>query len=139
MGSSAMSREHAAKTAKEVKTYRDLITWRCAMDCAEEVLRLTDENGLSRKFWLVDQIQRAVASIAANIAEGHDGQFSKRMYLKHLFIARGSLAETLTFLELAVRRKYINKEVGRTLWKQLQKSGRLINGLIRSLAAKKAA
>lgn len=108
------------------------------MDCAEEVLRLTDESGLAQKFWLVDQIQRAAASIAANVAEGHDGQFSKRMYLKHLFIARGSLAETLTFLELAVRRKYLRKEEGRSLWKQLQKTGRLLNGLIRSLSTRKA-
>lgn len=120
-----------------VKTYRDLLAWQCAMDCADDVLRLTDEKGLARKYWLVDQIQRAAASVAANIAEGHDGQFSKRMYLKHLFIARGSLAETMTFLELSVRRKYITKEEGRTLWKQLQKTGRLLNGLIRSLATKR--
>ncbi|GIK51887.1 MAG: four helix bundle protein [Planctomycetota bacterium] len=131
-----MSKRQTGKAV--VESYRDLLAWQSAMDVAQEVLRLTDRQEIARKYWLVNQIQRAAASVPANIAEGHDGQFSKRMYLKHLFIARGSLAETLTFLELAVRREYIAKKDGRTLWTKLHKTGRILNGLIRAIASKKA-
>ena len=120
----------------KIGSHRDLTVWQNAMGAAERVLELADEGLFAKKLWLSDQIQRAAASIPANIAEGHSGVNTTRSYLKHLFIARGSLAETLTFLELAVRRQYVGKEPRRSLWQQFQDVGRLLNGLIRALGEK---
>ncbi len=57
-------------------------------------------------FGLANQIQRAVVSIAANIAEGRARQHTKE-FLQHLSIAYGSLAELETLLQIAERLEYI--------------------------------
>lgn len=120
----------------KIGSHRDLTVWQKAMDAAECVLELADNGAFARKLRLADQIQRAAASIPANIAEGHSGVNTTRSFLKHLFIARGSLADTLTFLELAVRRDYVAKDLDRGLWKQYQDVGKMLNGLIRALGEK---
>ncbi|MCC6573157.1 MAG: four helix bundle protein [Planctomycetes bacterium] len=122
--------------ATPIESFRDLLVWQKSMDVADKMLETTDEILSLRKYWLVDQLQRASASIPANIAEGHSGGHTPKQFLKGLYIARGSLAETLTYLELAARREYIPKVTAREMWKQLQEVGRLLNGLLRSIARK---
>ena len=51
---------------------------------------------------LGDQLRRAAMSIPANIAEGN-GRRHRGDYLRHLDVARGSLMEVQTHLELARR------------------------------------
>lgn len=57
-----------------------------------------------------------------------------REYLHHLSIARGSLMETETYLQIAVRLNYLNKDQVKVAWSLLQEAGRLLNGLMRSLS-----
>ncbi len=116
----------------EIESFRDLVTWQVAMDAAEKILELTECQPLSRKFWLASQVGDACTSIAANIAEGHGG-ISRRMYLMHLYIARGSLSETLTFVELIQRRRYAPAEKLEEANKLLHRTSKLLNGLIKSL------
>ena len=52
------------------------------------------------RYALGDQIRRAVVSIPSNIAEGN-GRASNKEYANFLSIARGSLYETMTQLEIA--------------------------------------
>ncbi len=58
------------------------------------------------RFALGDQLRRAVTSIPANIAEGN-GRASNKDYAHFLAIARGSLYETMTHLEIAANLGYI--------------------------------
>ncbi len=58
---------------------------------------------------MTSQMQRAVASVPANIAEGYQ-RGTRRDYARFISIARGSLAETETFLHLAVRVGHLAKE-----------------------------
>src|SRR5207253_2763690 len=84
------------------------------------------------RFGLTSQTRRAAVSIPANIAEGN-GQLHRANYLRHLSIAKGSLTELETHLQIAVRLDYLNREQAKQAWLLLQEVGRLLNGLIRSL------
>ena len=59
------------------------------------------------RYALADQIRRAVVSISSNIAEGC-GRATNRDYAHFLSIARGSLYETMSQLELAQNLGYID-------------------------------
>ncbi len=84
------------------------------------------------RFGLTNQLRRAVVSIPANIAEGH-GRFSRPDYLRFLSISRGSLMEVRTFLRIAERLHFVEVEHSSPGWSLADETGRLLNGLIRSL------
>ena len=77
------------------------------MELVEVVYRLIELFPKEEKFRLCDQLSRAVVSIPSNIAEGN-GRESKSEYARFLGIARDSLYETETQLEIAHRLGYIN-------------------------------
>ncbi|EXI71435.1 MAG TPA: four helix bundle protein [Candidatus Accumulibacter phosphatis] len=56
----------------------------------------------TEEYRLTAQLLRAAASVPANIAEGH-ARGTRKDYAHFVSVARGSLAETETFLLLAVR------------------------------------
>ena len=58
---------------------------------------------------IAQQVLRSATSIAANIAEGH-GRFSAGAYRNHLSIARGSTAETISWVDLLSRAELITSE-----------------------------
>jgi four helix bundle protein len=84
---------------------------------------------------LADQIRRAAVSIPANIAEGH-GRAHRKEYLQFLSIARGSLAELATLLEIAHRLGYLTSDDLDPLMHKSDNLGRPLNALIASLRAK---
>lgn len=115
-----------------VQTYRDLEVWQRSMDLVVEFYRLSKLLPREEQFGLTSQMQRAAVAIPANIAEGH-GRLHRGDHVHHLSIARGSLTELETHLQIAVRLEYLQREQGLESWRLLQEVGRLLNGLIRSL------
>jgi len=93
--------------SEERFSFEDLEVWREAVDFADRCIEITGriESGRGR-VRLLDQLENAATSPALNIAEGK-GRFSKREFVQFLFIARGSLFETVTLLEIFRRRKWI--------------------------------
>ena len=75
-----------------IQSYQDLTVWQKAMDLAEQCYRLTKTFPKAELFGMTSQIQRAAASIPANIAEGW-GRNSTAEYIQFLRIAQGSLKE----------------------------------------------
>jgi four helix bundle protein len=75
----------------QIRTYRELIAWQLGMRLAQMVYLATGRMPRSEQFGLVNQMRRAAVSIPSNIAEGY-ARASTLDYLKHLRIARGSLA-----------------------------------------------
>lgn len=67
-----------------------------------------------------------------NIAEGK-GRFSKKEFAQYLHIARGSLYETMTLLEIFKRRNWINQEKLLEIEKQAKEIASMIKGLINSI------
>ena len=116
-----------------VRTFRDLVAWQRAMDLARAVYVASLSMPASERFGLTTQMRRAAISVPANIAEGHARQ-SRGDYLRFLRIARGSLAELMTHVELAISLNMLS-ETRQTI-ALLQESDRILQGLIRSLENK---
>ena len=91
-----------AENLQMAKTHRDLLAWQLSMELVEFVYLISDSFPSREKFGLVSQMRRAAISVPSNIAEGAARNTSKQ-FLQFLFIARGSLAELQTQLELAKR------------------------------------
>ncbi|MGA2468151.1 MAG: four helix bundle protein [Thermodesulfobacteriota bacterium] len=88
-----------------------------------------------RKYYrLLEQIEGSSASISMNIAEGK-GRFSKKEFVHHLYISRGSLYETMTLLEIFRRKKWISNLKLEMLGKEIVS---MLKGLINSISNKKS-
>ena len=86
--------------------YKHLEVWKKAIQLVKIVYALAKQLPPEEKYALSDQIRRAVVSIPSNIAEGN-GRASYRDYAHFLAIARGSLYETMTQLDIAQELGYI--------------------------------
>ena len=89
--------------------FEKLIIWQKAMDYGEKIYSLTKFFPKDEMYNLTSQTKRAVDSIALNIAEGSIGQ-SDAEQKKFIGYAIRSLAEVITCLHKAVRRKYISQQ-----------------------------
>ncbi len=79
--------------------FRNLMVWKKSKDLAVYIYKLTNTGSFSKDFGLRDQIRRAAVSIPSNIAEGDERDTNKES-VRFLYIAKGSLAELLTQLEI---------------------------------------
>ena len=118
--------------SSSIRSFRDLVVWQRAMDLAEGCHHIARDIPSTKSSNLSSQIQRAAASIPANIAEGA-GRRSRADYLRHLSIANGSLLELETHLMLSVRVRILSDEDVAPLLQLSGEVGRLLAGLIRSL------
>jgi len=89
--------------------FESLIIWQKAMDYGEIIFDLSKKFPEDEKYNLSSQIRRAVDSIALNISEGSIGQ-SNLEFKKFIGFSIRSLAEVVTCLHKAFRRKYISEE-----------------------------
>jgi four helix bundle protein len=114
-------------------SFEDLEVWQKAVNFAREVINLTDTVETNRKhFRLIDQLESASASIALNIAEGK-GRYSKREYIQFLYIARGSLYETVTLLTIFQKNNWISEKQLDILKSFSDEIGKMLSGLIASI------
>jgi four helix bundle protein len=90
-----------------IRSYRDLRVWQGAMNLVDEIYTLTELFPKEERYALAQQLQRAAVSVPSNIAEGF-GRSSTKDYRRFLAIARGSVYEIETQLEIARRRDYIS-------------------------------
>ncbi len=93
----------------EIKfTFEDLEVWHKSVDFAVSVIDTVEIMNTDRKHYrLIEQVESSVTSISANIAEGK-GRNSKKEFIQYLYIARGSLFETISFLTIFNRKKWIS-------------------------------
>jgi four helix bundle protein len=80
--------------------FRQLNIWKDAMKLAKNVYTVTNGFPNQEKYGLTSQINRAVVSVASNIAEG-SSRTSDKEFRHFLSIAVGSLFELETQLILA--------------------------------------
>jgi four helix bundle protein len=80
--------------------YHKLQVWHLAKDLVKEVYRVTKGFPVEEKFGLTSQIDRAVISVASNIAEG-SGRTSRKDQAHFTQLAYGSLMEVACQMEIA--------------------------------------
>ena len=112
----------------KVESHRDLIVWQKALRLAVEIYRLSAMFPRTEEYRLTAQITRAAASVPANIAEGH-ARGTRRDYANFLAIAKGSLAETETFLLLALELKFTTSDSANVALDLIQEVGRMLTAL----------
>ena len=91
-----------------MEPFKKLIVWQKAMEFVRMVYLLSKDFPADERYALTDQLRRAAVSIPSNIAEG-SGRASSKDYAHFLAIARGSLYETLTQIQIAQDLGYIDK------------------------------
>jgi four helix bundle protein len=89
--------------------FEKLIVWQKAMDYGENIFETSKNFPSDELYNLSSQIRRAVDSIALNISEGSIGQ-SNLEQKRFVGLATRSLAEVITCLHKAKRRKYISEQ-----------------------------
>ena len=101
-----------------MNAHRSLEVWQRAHRMAIRVHRLTAGDLFDREPALVDQVRRAVESIADNIAEGRGGR-TDGVYLHHIGIAFASSAEADSQFRRLLDRKEWDAEVAYELLDEL--------------------
>jgi len=113
--------------------YEDLEVWQKAIDWASEIVSLSGNLETSRKHLrLIEQLESASSSVAMNIAEGK-GRYSQKEFIQFLYIARGSLYETVTLLDIFLKQNWISKNEFVELKERGKEIAKMLNALINSI------
>lgn len=114
------------------KPHKKLNVWSDAVNLAQQIYKVTERFPSNEQFGLTSQVRRAAVSIPSNIAEGAARQ-TKKEFLNFLHIAKGSLSELDTQLEIASRLEYLDQARWEALDERLERIDRMLSGLVRSL------
>ena len=112
--------------------FRELRVWRTSMTLVDESYRIARLLPAYELYGLTNQLRRAAVSIPANIAEGNR-RVHRKEYIHHLSIARGSVAELETHIEIARMQSYIPANQLETAQELIDHVSRMLTRLIISL------
>ena len=90
------------------KRIEDIQAWQKARQATRMIYELTGNGMFAKDFGLRNQIQRAVVSIMANMADGF-GRRSDKEFANFLNMAHGSVSETQSHLYVALDLGYIDQ------------------------------
>lgn len=114
--------------------FRDLKVWQRAKGLAVNVYAVVKKSpGLAKDFGLRDQMQRAAVSVCSNIAEGDERDTDKEA-VRFFYIAKGSVAELITQLEIAKDARLIEVVLSDKLIKEAEEIGAMLGALIKARA-----
>ncbi len=111
--------------------YKDLIVWQRAKDLAVLIYKLSEKDKLRRSFILMDQIRRSAVSIPSNLAEGDERETDKEA-VRFFYVAKGSLAELRTQLQIATEAGLLDEPIYNSLERDCVRLGNMIGKLIQA-------
>jgi four helix bundle protein len=112
--------------------YKTLEAWKKSMQLVKNIYVLTGSFPNEEKFGLTSQLKRAAVSVPANIAEGTGRQYKKDT-IQFLHIARGSLYEIETLLNIALMVEIINESQFTLISPLIDETQKILNGFINHL------
>ena len=115
--------------------FEKLEVWQLAVDLADFIFKLLEAFPPNKHFRIISQMEAAVTGISQNIAEGKGRQYKKE-FLQFLYIAEGSLFETLTLAEVMRRRKLISDADAVEIRERSEVIDRKLHGLINSVRSR---
>jgi four helix bundle protein len=87
-------------------SHKKLDVWMKSIELVSEVYKLTSKFPTQEQYGLTSQIRRSAVSVPSNISEGN-ARNSKLETLRFLDIARASLVELDTQIEIAIKLNYL--------------------------------
>ena len=120
----------------KIERFEDIESWKLARELTSDIYEHTKKDKFNKDYGLKDQIQRASASIMANIAEGFDSG-SDKQFINFLNYAYRSASEVQSFLYVALDQQYISDNDFNYLFSKSKEIKKLIGGLIKYLSNSK--
>jgi four helix bundle protein len=117
---------------KKIKSFRDLIVWQKSMELAQDVYLLSGDFPATEIYGLTSQIRRAAISIPTNIAEGK-GRIHRKEFAHFLGIARGSVTELQSLLELSTRLRITTQSSADKLMAKSKEVERMLSSFVKAL------
>ena len=112
------------------RAHKKLRVWQESILLTKMVYDLTRFLPDDEKYGLISQMRRAAVSVPSNVAEGSARQ-TKKESIQFYMIARGSLSELDTQIELCEVLGLLTSAQNTKASAQLETVGALLNGLIR--------
>lgn len=113
--------------------FENLEVWQKAVEFAKIITDLTENiNSRNKHYRLMEQLESAVSSVALNIAEG-SGRYSGKEFIRFLYIARGSLYETVTLTAIFKNNNWISHDEYVSIVDFAHCLSRMLSGLINAL------
>jgi four helix bundle protein len=112
-----------------------LDAWRVAKDLARDVWRLSTKDPIRRHWGMADQLQRAAASVPANLIEGY-ALGTTPQFIRFIRTALGSAAELKLHLWLAAESGLVEPTAARELAATCDRVISLLVRLLRRLGAR---
>jgi len=125
---------HGEREKMAYQKFRELKIWQEAKGLAVEIYKITSQGTFNRDYGLRDQIRRAAISVASNIAEGYERNSAKE-FEHYMAIAKGSISEIRTQLEIAMDIGYIKKSFFERIDDNYEKIIAMIINLLKVRAA----
>jgi four helix bundle protein len=101
------------------------------MKLVVQVYKATRNFPKHEQYGLISQMRRSVISIPSNIAEGH-GRNSDKEIVRFLDIARGSIFELDTQIEISRQLDFLNTQEFNIIFNLLDETSRMLSGLRKS-------
>ena len=114
------------------KPHEQLDAWKFSMELAKAVYQMTASFPVEERYGLSQQMRRAAVSIPSNIAEDA-GRNGAKEYLHFIGVARGSLAEMETQMQLAVILGFTTAD--HAAFDLADRAGKLLTGLHKKWSA----
>lgn len=112
--------------------HRTSPAWQKAMALVVRVYELSRTFPDAERFGLTSQLRRAVISVSSNIAEGK-GRLSSSEMTHFLGIARGSVFEVATQLEIAIALGYVTSADASDAQSLAAEIVRMLNASVRTM------
>jgi four helix bundle protein len=116
-----------------ITSFRDLVVWQKSLALAVNTHRLAKRLPRDEQPVLGYQMRKSALSMPSNIAEGFS-RHSTAFYIQHLWTAHASGAELQTQTEVAKEIGVVTERDAQALIADAQEIGRMVFGLVGSLA-----
>ena len=111
--------------------FEKLDVYQRSNDFVAQIYSLSKSFPKDEMFGLTSQLRRAAVSISLNIAEG--SARSKKDFNRFIDMARGSVFECVTILQISSKQNYIDKNKLEQIEAYLVEISKMLSGLKRSL------
>jgi len=116
-----------------MNSFRDLLVWQKGMTLVTDVYKLSIKFPKEELYALTSQVRRSAVSVPSNIAEGY-GRRHKQDYIRFLEIARSSLYELQTQLEISKNVNYLTEEDFNKILANCNELEKMLNSFVKAIS-----